>query len=243
MIDSERMHDLACAYADSRSDAALSAAAEACLPLCAVIARRFSGRGVDYDDLYQTAALACVRAIRDFDPARGLRFSTYVTPTVTGVVRNYLRDKASTMRAPRGMAERAARLQKARETLARALHREPTAREIAGEMGIDVAEVLDLLVFAESRNIKPLEHVDDDGLSVAERVGGDDAGFERFAMREDLKQALARLSGDEKTLLAFRFDRRMTQRETAREMGLSQMQVSRMERRVIAALRGDMEAL
>ena len=104
MIDSELMHRLACEYADARTDAALSAATDACLPLCAVIARRFSGRGVDYDDLYQTAALACVRALKAFDPARGLKFSTYVTPSVTGVVRNFLRDKATLMRTPRGSA-------------------------------------------------------------------------------------------------------------------------------------------
>ncbi len=243
MIDSDLMHALACEYAATRTDAALSAATEACLPLCAVIARRFAGRGVDEEDLSQTAAMACVRALRDFDPSRGLKFSTYVTPTVTGVVRNYLRDKATLMRTPRGMAEQSAKLKKARELLTARLHRDPTARELAEEMQLGVPEVLDLLSFADARAMQPLDATDDDGLSVAERTGFTDTGFERFALREDLKQALMNLSEDERTLLSLRFDKRLTQREAAGRMGLSQMQVSRMERRVMTALRNDMEAL
>lgn len=243
MIDSERMHALACEYALSRTEDALETALEACLPLCEVIARRFSGRGVEYEDLYQTAALACVRALRGFDPSRGLKFSTYVTPSVTGVVRNYLRDKATLMRTPRGMAEQAARLQKARERLTAALRREPTARELAEDMHLGVPEILDLLAFAQSRTPEALDATDDEGLSVAERTGFIDVGFEAFAQREDLRQALKNLSDDEKALLSLRFEKRLTQRETAARMGLSQMQVSRMERRVMAALRSDMEAL
>ena len=243
MIDSELMHRAACEYAQSRTEDALNEAAKACLPLCAVIARRFSGRGVDEEDLYQTAAMACVRALRDFDPARGLKFSTYVTPNVTGTVRNYLRDKATLMRTPRGMAEQAARLKKARERLTQTLRREPTAREMADDMKIGVPEVLDLLSMNDIHAVQPLDQKDDEGLSVAERAGFEETGFDKFIRREDLKNAVSGLTEDERTLLALRFSQNLTQRETANKMGLSQMRVSRMERRVISALRSDMEAL
>ena len=109
------MHALACEYALKRTEEALSDATQAALPLCALIARRFVGRGADYEDLYQVASMALVAALRGFDPERGLKFSTYVTPTITGTVRNYLRDKGGVMRTPRGLKEQAALLSRERE--------------------------------------------------------------------------------------------------------------------------------
>lgn len=243
MIDAQKMHALACEYAQTGGESALSDAAEACLPLCSMLARRFSGRGADEDDLFQTAAMACVSALKSFDPSRGLQFSTYVTPTATGAVRNYLRDKAALLRTPRGVAERWSAFVKARQQLTSSLGREPTAREIAEAMRLDVSVILDMLAYREASAAQALDESDEDGLTVADRVGSVDIGYERFAAREDLRRAIQSLSDEERDMLTYRYGKRLTQRETAEKMGLSQMQVSRMERRALSALHKDMEGL
>lgn len=108
MMDAAKMHDLACEYALSPTEDNLQAALEAALPLCALIARRFSGRGIEYEDLYQVASMACVSALKNFEVERSLKFTTFVTPTITGTVRNYLRDKAGLLRTPRAIREQSA---------------------------------------------------------------------------------------------------------------------------------------
>ena len=239
-MDAERMHALACQYAAEGGEEALHAALSAALPLCALIARRFAGRGVEYEDLYQVASMACVSALRKFEPERGLKFTTFVTPTVTGAVRNYLRDKAELMRTPRGVREEGARLAAAREAFLRAQRREPSPRELAEQLGWELGRVLNALAAQASRQVASLEQKGEDGLSLAERAPFWEAGFERTELRADLQKALTALTETEKTLLRLRFSRQMSQRDAAQALGFSQMQVSRMERRILAALRKEM---
>lgn len=237
-VDAARMHALACQYALTKTQAALDAALEACLPLCGLIARRFSGRGAEYDDLYQAACLACVNALKSFDPVRGFKFTTYVTPTVTGAVRNHLRDHAQGMRGPRAARERAAQLQKAREAHLALYHEEPSARALAQALGWDLALVLSVL--ANAWPAVSLDETNDEGLALGERLPALDAGFDRMEMRADLKEALAALTDTERAMLRLRFSLRLSQRDTAARLGRTQMQISRMERRVLAALRKEM---
>lgn len=240
-MDAARMHALACAYAQAPTQEALQAALAEALPLCALIARRFSGRGIEYEDLYQVASLACVAALKSFDPGRGLKFTTFVTPTVTGTVRNYLRDKAGLLRSPRGMREQAARLSAAREKFLREAHREPSPRELAQALTWEISQVLTVLSFQSAGQISSLDQKDDEGLSIADKLSFIETGFERAELREDLQRALDYLSDQERTLISLRFQKQLSQREAAQALGMTQMQVSRMERRVLAALRKEMD--
>lgn len=240
-MDAAEMHALACRYALAPSDETLQAALQSALPLCALIARRFSGRGVEYDDLYQVASLACVSALKSFDPELGLKFTTFVTPTITGTVRNYLRDKGSLLRTPRALRAQAAQLSRAREDFLRESHREPTARELALRLGWELSQVLLALSVREAENIASLDQKDEDGFAAAEKIAFFETGFEKAEQRQDLARALSGLNPPEKRLLALRFQDRLSQRETARILGMSQMQVSRMERRLLTALRKEMD--
>ncbi len=235
------MHALACEYAKQPTDEMLNAAVDAALPLCALIARRFSGRGVDDEDLYQVASMALVAALRGFDISRGLRFTTYATPVITGTVRNYLRDKGSILRTPRRMQEQAAALKKCRSNLTDALRREPSAKELAQALSWSVVQVLETLTMLENAAVSSLDAPDAEGRMPAETLGFSDAAFEQFENRSDLNAALSILSEDEKALLRFRFSERLSQRETAVQLGVSQMQVSRMERRALQTLRKTIE--
>ena len=240
-IHAALMHARACAYALNPSEAALEGALEACLPLCALIARRFISRGAEYDDLFQVASLACVNALKGFDPERGLKFTTYATPTVTGAVRNYLRDHASLLRAPRSLRQQAIEVEKARDAFLRKYHAEPTARQLADALGWGIEKVLTAWAALSASRVSSLEETDGDGLTLADRLPFLERGFEQAERREDLSRALAQLTEEENTLLSLRFTRRLSQRDTAARMNKTQMQISRMERRVLSALRKELK--
>lgn len=239
-MDAALMHARACAYALNPSEAALEGALEACLPLCALIARRFVSRGAEYDDLFQVASLACVNALKGFDPERGLKFTTYVTPTITGAVRNYLRDQASLLKTPRAMREKAMALEKARDAYLAAHHAEPSARQLSEALGWEMEAVLTVWAAQSARRVSSLEEADGDGLTLSERLPFLEPGFEESEQREDLSRALAQLTEEENTLLSLRFTRRLSQRDTAARMNKTQMQISRMERRILSALRKEL---
>lgn len=239
-VDAARMHALACRFALERTADSLDDALEACLPLCALIARRFSGRGAEYDDLFQAACLACVNALKGFEPERGLKFTTFVTSTVTGAVRNHLRDQTGILRTPRGLRHQAAILQKARVEHWEKHHEEPSVRSLAQALHWDAAQVLSVLAVQAAGNVMSLEQTDENGLSLGEMIPVWEAGFEETEQREALDRAMAALTETERELLRLRFTLRLSQRETAARMGRTQMQISRMERRALSALRKEM---
>ena len=241
IMDAQRMHALACLYARERTEARLEEALDAALPLCALIARRFSRRGVEYDDLFQTACLACVQALRGFDPDRGYQFTTYVTPTVTGAVRNHLRDRESLLRTPRALRERAAQLIKVREAYCAQHHEEPAPRQLAEALGWTVEMVLSTLAANTANSLLSLDQQDEEGFSLADRLSAPEGDFDRREQREDLRRAMETLNETEQELLRLRFTLRLSQRDAAKRMNRTQMQISRMERRVLAALRKEMD--
>lgn len=237
------MHATACAYFRAPSEETLNAALEEALPLCALIARRFSGRGVEYEDLYQVAAMACVSALKKFDETKGLKFTTFVTPTITGTLRNYLRDKAGMLHTPRGVKEQSAQLSAAREKFLHEHHREASPRELAEMLHWEVSQVLMVLSAQEAGTVSSLDQQDEDGLTTGERIPFIEQGFEKAERRQDLLKALSVLSDTEKQMIFLRYQKRMSQREAAAEMGMSQMQVSRMEKRILTLLRKEMEGM
>lgn len=212
----------------------------AALPLCYAIAARFSGRGVEIDDLRQVAAMALVSALKGFDPKRGLRFTTYVTPTITGTLRNYIRDRAQLVRTPRGLREQGIELDRMAEKLTQQLHREPTVTELAESLRWGIERVLDVQAMREKSQVASFDAPDEKGLMLFDKLGGEENGYEAFESREDLRSALKVLSDLEKKLLIYRFRDRLSQQMTAQKMGMTQMQVSRMERRVLQLLKQEM---
>lgn len=212
---------------------------EGYLPLSHAIARRFMGHGVELEDLQQVAAMALMKAIERFQPERGLKFTTFAAPTITGEVRNYIRDKGSLMRMSRDARSQLYRMQKVQERLTQQLQREPSVREVADAMGVTYDEVLSWLDQREAAGVSSLNDTisEDDERELEARMGVAEDGYERVEQREWLKWVFTQVTPDEKRLLELRFIHRMGQRETARMMNVSQMQVSRMERRVLARLR------
>ena len=187
------------------------------------------------------AAIALVNALNGFDPKRGLRFTTYVTPTITGTVRNYIRDRAQLVRTPRGLREQGMQMDRAIENMTQTLHREPTTQELAEQLGWSLEQVISVHASREKSQIASLDAQDEHGMMVFDHLGKPEKGFEDFEMREDLRKALSTLSQEERMLIRLRFQEQLSQQASAKRMNLTQMQVSRMERRVLRSLRGVMQ--
>ena len=198
------------------------------------IARRFFGRGVEADDLYQLGCVGFLKAISGFDEAYGTQFSTYAVPKISGEIRRFLRDDG-TVKVSRGVKERALIIRGARVSLEQELGREPVLSEIAERTGIDVAEIA-----ATETAVGPTESLQresgEEGFTL-EHVLGDAGQEERLIERVALRETIAKLPEREREVIALRYYRSMTQDAAARVLGVSQVQVSRLEKRAMERLR------
>lgn len=226
-------------YAAGRDPALRDELFERYLPLARAVARKFSGRGVETEDLEQVAGMALLKALERFDPARGFRFVTYAVPTITGDVRNYLRDKSGLMRMPRDMRQRLYQMTQEQERFEREHLRAPTATELAERMGIAPEEFLALLnLRAQSDAVSLDMPVGEEGdTRLSDLLGSADDRFERMERSEWAQWLLSKMGDTERELLTLRFRDGLGQRETAKRLGISQMQVSRLERRALSRLR------
>lgn len=197
------------------------------------IARRF-GRGVDADDLYQLGCIGFLKAVQGFDEGYGTQFSTYAVPKISGEIRRFLRDDGA-VKVSRGIKERAAAIRTARAALEQRLGREPTLSELSEETGVTPEDI----AMAELAT-GPAESLQrengEDGLTL-EQMLGDDGQEERLVERVSLRTAIACLPEREQRVIALRFYHGMTQDAAARILGVSQVQVSRLERRAVEKLR------
>lgn len=230
-------------YAASRDPALRDELFEHYLPLARAVARKFSGRGVETEDLEQVAGMALLKALERFDPSRGFRFVTYAVPTITGDVRNYLRDKSGLMRMPRDMRQRLYQMTQEQERFEREHLRTPTAVELSERMGIAPEEFLALLALrTQNEGVSLDTPVGEEGdTQLSDLLGSADDRFERMERSEWAQWLLSKVGDTERELLTLRYRDGLGQRETARRLGISQMQVSRLERRALSRLRA-MEA-
>ena len=226
-------------YAASRDPALRDELFEHYLPLARAVARKFSGRGVETEDLEQVAGMALLKALERFDPARGFRFVTYAVPTITGDVRNYLRDKSGLMRMPRDMRQRLYQMTQEQERFEREHLRTPTAVELSERMGIAPEEFLALLALRTQNEAVSLDTpVGEEGdTQLSDLLGSADDRFERMERSEWAQWLLSKVGDTERELLTLRYRDGLGQRETAKRLGISQMQVSRLERRALSRLR------
>ena len=198
------------------------------------VARRFFGRGVEPDDLYQLGCVGFLKAVEGFDESYGTRFSTYAVPKISGEIRRFLRDDG-TIKVSRGLKERAAAIRSARTELTQRLGREPVLSELAAATGLAPEEIA-----AAETAVLPAESLQqtagEDGFSL-EQVLGDWTQEERMVEYVALRQAIDSLPERERQTVFLRYFHGMTQDQASRVLGVSQVQVSRLERRAVDRLR------
>ena len=202
------------------------------------VTRRFLGRGAEADDMYQLACLGFLKAVDGFDLNYGTQFSTYAVPKIAGEIRRFLRDDG-TVKVARGLREQAQKIYAARESLRSKMQREPTLTELAEHTGLGVEEI----AYAEIAVSAPesLQQENAEGLTL-ESLLGTDSPEEQMVESIALRQAVTMLPEQERMTVALRFYRGFTQAKTARVLKVSQVQVSRLERRAMLHLREILQA-
>ncbi len=200
------------------------------------VVRRYFGRGVDPDDLYQLGCLGFLKAVRGFDMDYGTQFSTYAVPKIAGEIRRYLRDNTM-LKVGRGVREQNAVIFSAREKLRGTLGREPVLSELSEATGLSVDEI----AAAELANLPPdsLQQENADGLTLESTIAStatEEGMLEKIALRAAVDQ----LPDQEKKTIMLRFYKGLTQQQCARILGVSQVQISRLEKRALEKLRKEL---
>ncbi|MBQ8586818.1 MAG: sigma-70 family RNA polymerase sigma factor [Oscillospiraceae bacterium] len=198
------------------------------------IVRRYFGRGVDADDLYQLGCLGFLKALEGFDPAFGTQFSTYAVPKIAGEIRRFLRDDG-TVKVSRSLKERSAKIKAARQRLMGALGREPTVQELSLETGLEPEEIA-CAETATTATESIQKRSSEDGFAL-EDVLTDGEMEENIVERIALQEAISCLNEREQMVIKLRFFHGLTQDKTAKILGVSQVQISRIEKKALAALR------
>ncbi len=212
--------------------------AEHYMYIAEILAKKFVGRGVDYDDLYQVACLALVKGVERFNPDMGMQFTTFITPTVTGEIKNYFRDKSRIVKLPRKLSQLNAEVRKARDELLSLTGKKPTPKEIAQVLNVEEEDVLRAMevggvVSLDSAASSPEE----EERSLYDVIPDEQNPFEVFEDKEALLRAMSAFSETEKELLRLRYWQGLSQVATAEKLRVSQMFVSRMERKILQKLR------
>jgi len=212
------------------------------LPLARNLARRYAGAREPFDDLLQVASLGLVKAVDRFDIDRGAAFSSFAVPTILGELKRYFRDLGWSVHVPRGAQEQALKVQEAQERLTTKTGRPPTVGELAQYLELDVEDVLDALETAAAHHSTSLDAPREDRASgeagaLVDVFGEEDQRYELIDETVTISVAAQELSARERRVLALRFAADMTQTQIAQEIGVSQMQVSRILRRALNRLR------
>jgi RNA polymerase sigma-B factor len=234
--EEDSLADMLRRYAETRDKDLRSRLIEAHLGLARQLARRFANRGETFDDLFQAGTIGLIKAVDGFDPDLGFEFSAYATTTILGELKRHFRDKGWSVRAPRRVQELYLRVGDAVGELSQRLRRSPTVREIAAELGVPDEEVLEVMEAGHAYRSTSLDAPGPGGESLGSHLGGPDDQFEKAEDRTVLLPHLSALPEREREILRLRFVEDLTQSEIAQRMGISQMHVSRLLSRSLAAL-------
>ncbi len=202
------------------------------------IVKRFYGRGYESEDLFQIGSLGLIKAIDRFDLGLGLQFSTYAVPLITGEIKRFLRDDGM-VKVSRSIKENGARLSRERERLLKALGREATVAELSAATDMSQEEIF--MAMEAGADVGSLQETifsgDGGEITLEEKLADDRNEQEKMLNHMLIEELLCTLSDDERKLIHMRYFEERTQMETARVLGVSQVQVSRMEKRILKELR------
>ena len=202
------------------------------------VAKRFMGRGAEPDDLYQLGCLGFLKAVEGFDTQYGTQFSTYAVPKIAGEIRRFLRDDGA-VKVSRGLKEQALAIRSARNRLTGALGREPSIQEISRQTGLTPEEIA-LAEAATAATESIQRETGDEGFSL-ENILTDTESEERMVEKIALRQAIEGLPERERLVVRLRYFHGLTQQRVAKVMSVSQVQVSRIEKKALAMLRSLMQ--
>ena len=205
-----------------------------------ILIRKYLGKGVEYDDLYQVGALALVSAVERFDPSKGFEFKSFATPTILGEIKKYFRDKQWSLKVPRRLKEISSKVQEVKDQRTSKLGRAPTLNEIEDATGFTHEQIMQAMESSKAYGTfsldSPNNNLGDEGEeNLLERyVGFEEVGYERIEINEIITSVLENMSETYRYVFKERFMNNRSQAEIARALGVSQMTVSRAEKAIVA---------
>ena len=205
-----------------------------------ILISKYLNKGVEYDDLYQVASMALISAVERFDPDKGFEFSSFATPTIVGDIKKHFRDKAWSMKVPRRVKELSSRLPKVKDRLTAELGRAPNVDELAEAMNSDRAEILEVIEGGKAYSTMSLDRKfadwgeDSDSPAYEKFTADREKGYDRLEYQEMIDKVLSELSDTNMYIFRKRFLENRSQMEIAKDLGVSQMTISRAERNIKA---------
>ena len=215
------------------------------LYIAEILSKKYANRGIEYDDIYQVASIGLIYAVDRYDVDKGFEFSSFATPTIIGEIKKYFRDKGWTIRVPRRIQELSKRINNAKVTLSQDLQRSPTIEDIAEYLNCTEEEVLEAMEASKVYTPQSLDltydsNNDDKEVNLGDLIGEEDMYFSKIENNDFLLKGMEKLNDVEKKVLIDRYFNKKTQVSIAEELGISQMTVSRVEKRVIEKFRKDL---
>ena len=212
-----------------------------------ILIRKYLGKGVEYDDLYQVGALALVSAVERFDPDKGFEFSSFATPTILGEIKKYVRDKQWSLKVPRRLKEIAAKVQETKDQFYTENQRKPSVMEIAAITGFSEEQIIEAMEGSQAYGTysldKTYDEIGEDGESsfLEKYTGFDEKGYERIETSEIINKVVDQLSDQHRYIFKERFLYNKSQSEIAKVLGVSQMTVSRAEKKITKMFREELK--
>lgn len=235
----ERINELFKRYKESGDITIRNQIAEHYLYITEILAKKFVGRGVEYDDLQQIAAMALVRGIDRFDVEQGVQFSTFITPTITGGIKNYFRDSSRMVKVPRRLSELNLAVRKFSLEYEKEKGEKPKIKTIAQSLKVNEEEIVKALEVGGTVSLDGMTANDEENeKSLYGVLANNEEQYDRFETKETLSSAMQDFSDEERALVKYRFVDGLSQSETAFRLGgKSQMYVSRLERKLLEKLK------
>ncbi|WP_419821844.1 SigB/SigF/SigG family RNA polymerase sigma factor [Anoxybacterium hadale] len=203
-----------------------------------ILIKKYLNKGVEYEDLYQVGSMALVFAVERYDASKGFEFTSFATPTIIGEIKRYFRDKGWAVKVPRRLKEISAQISPAKEFLYGKLNRVPTVSELAQHLGYSEEDILEAMEGGQAYSTYSLNQTFDEGGEEGEGAvlekytGREEHGYKSFENAELIKSVLMELSDKEQDIFKRRFFKNETQQDIAQEMGVSQMTISRLEKKI-----------
>ncbi|WP_432662111.1 SigB/SigF/SigG family RNA polymerase sigma factor [Wukongibacter baidiensis] len=213
-----------------------------------ILSKKYINKGIDYEDIFQVASLGLIYAIERFDIDRGFEFSSFATPTIIGEIKKYFRDKGWAIRVPRRIQELSKKVNDVKVKLQQNLQRVPKVKDIAEYLAVTEEAVLEAMEASQVYTPKSLDvsydnNGDDKEVQLKDIIGEDDKSFDKFENMDFIQKCMEKFNEAEVKIVEDRFFNNMTQVDVAARLGVSQMTVSRMEKKIISKFRNEFNKL
>lgn len=235
-------------YSENRDKKTREVLIEKHIYIAEILSKKYANRGIEYDDIFQVACIGLIYAIDRYDIEKGYEFSSFATPTIIGEIKKYFRDKGWTIRVPRRIQELSKKINNAKVFLSQQLLRSPTVQDVANYLNSTEEEILEAMEASkvytpQSLDITYDSNNDDKDINLSDLIGEEDYYFSRIENNDFLMKTMEKLNDMEKQILIERYFNKKTQVAIARTLDISQMTVSRIEKKVLEKLRKELEKI